>query len=299
MSLPASFPPPKRTGLTFHISAILFVFALVILCLYFASQMSTGIVLILLLILSLALMAPLLLLLYRGYALLRGGYILEREGLRIRWGLRGEDIPLTEIEWVRPASDMGFDLPLPPFSLPGSIIGLREIEGLGEVEFMASDLVNMVLVATPQKIYAISPANTKAFFSVFQNVMELGSLSPLQPHSSLPIAFLQKVWADQTARKLILIGLALTILLFIVAGIVISLFQSVSIGYSPQGEPLPPMPSERLLLLPVLCTFTFIGDMLAGMFFYWRNPQAPLAYILWSSSILTPSLLIIAILLML
>jgi len=44
-------------------------------------------------------------------------------GLRLRWGLRAEDIPLPEIEWIRPASDLGFHLPKPFLSMPGALLG--------------------------------------------------------------------------------------------------------------------------------------------------------------------------------
>ena len=50
------------------------------------------------LMLSVFLLAPTPLLLYRLYALLQASYTLERDGLRIRWGLRGEDIPLPRSE---------------------------------------------------------------------------------------------------------------------------------------------------------------------------------------------------------
>jgi hypothetical protein len=43
---------------------------------------------------------------YRAYALLRADYYIDRDSLAILWGLRVEDIPLTDIEWVRPASDL-------------------------------------------------------------------------------------------------------------------------------------------------------------------------------------------------
>jgi hypothetical protein len=43
---------------------------------------------------------------YRAYALLRADYYIDRDSLAMLWGLRVEDIPLTDIEWVRPASDV-------------------------------------------------------------------------------------------------------------------------------------------------------------------------------------------------
>lgn len=45
---------------------------------------------------------PLPLLVYRFRALQRAHYILERDGIRLRWGLRAEDIPMDQVDWVHP-----------------------------------------------------------------------------------------------------------------------------------------------------------------------------------------------------
>ena len=76
---------------------------------------------------------------YRAYALLRADYYIDRDSLAMLWGLRVEDIPLTDIEWVRPASDLTNPLVLPRFRLPGAILGTRRHPDLGLVEFIASD----------------------------------------------------------------------------------------------------------------------------------------------------------------
>jgi hypothetical protein len=238
------------------------------------------------------------LLLYRSFALAQSSYTLDRDGLRLRWGLRGEDIPLPQIEWVRPAAELGFRLPLPLFQWPGAVVGRRKVEGLGEVEFIGSDVRLLLLVATPQKVYAISPADGRAFIRSFRQIIELGSLSPLPSYSVLPAAFLQKVWQDRPARWLVLAGLALTGILFILAGLIIPTRSTISLGYNALRQPLDPVSADRLLLLPLLGSVAYLGDLLAGLFFYRSDVQRPVAYLLWGSSVLTPILLFLAIVLM-
>lgn len=290
------FFPHRRSGLLLHSGLAILLLAGSALCMVAALNQEVGSYFVLLLLFSLILLPPAALAIYRGYALLQASYILERDGLRLRWGLRSEDIPLSEIEWIRPASDLGFHLPMPRFCTPGAILGTRYLPDLGMIEFMASETKTLLLVATRERIFAISPEDPRHFARNFQRSMELGSLTPLEAHSTVPAAFLQRVWEDKTARLLLISGLALTAALFIFVGIVIPGRGSVSIGYNALGQPNEPTTPERLLLLPVLAALVFGSDLIAGMYFYRLEEQQPIAYLLWGSSVITSLLLIIAVL---
>ncbi len=288
------FPPPKTTGLLLHAGGMLLFGGGAGASIYFALQQQVGSYSALLLLLSLALLLPTGLGIYRGYALLRSSYTLERDGLRLRWGLRSEDIPLPDVEWVRPASDMTFSMPLPFLPFPGAILGTRVVEGLGPVEYMASDFSKMLLVATPEKIYVISPADPRSFQRAFQRVIEMGSLTPIPSFSTQPAAFLQRVWADLFARIAIFGGLALTIGLFVLVATIIPTRSSMPLGFDKAGLPMTAGPPERLLLLPVLATFTLVVDLAGGLFFYRYPDTKPIAYLLWAAGVITPLLLITA-----
>lgn len=297
--LPVTFLPPRRRALFLHaLAAVGFLTGSVISFVIALQQQGTGVFVVLLLI-SLALFIPLPVVSYRAYALYSASYSLERDGLRIRWGLRAEDIPLPEIEWVRPASDLGFRLPLPPLAFPGAIIGLRQVEELGEVEFLASDTHHMLLLATPKKVYAISPEDTRGFVRTFQNAIEMGSITPLTAYSAEPAAFARRVWDDRPARAFLIAGLVLTVALLVLIGLTIPGRATVSLGFDAQGLPLEPVPAQQLLLLAVLGIFAFIANLSVGLFFYRRSADRPVAFILWISSAFTPTLLILATILIL
>jgi hypothetical protein len=157
------FEPPRRRGIILHVTASLILLASGGTLFYFAMQEQVGTYFVLFLLFSLILLGALPLVVYRGYALQTAYYILERDGLRLHWGLREEDIPLPDIEWIRPADELGFDLPRPLLVWPGALLGVRRVEGLGLVEFLASELETMILVATPNKVFAISPQDPGAF----------------------------------------------------------------------------------------------------------------------------------------
>jgi len=294
--LPITFLPPRRRALLLHILAAIGFLTVSAVSLIFALQQQVSGIFSLLLLISLAFFIPLPVVLYRAYALYNAAYTLERDGLRIRWGLRAEDIPLTEIEWVRPVSDLGFQLSLPRLSFPGAILGLRKIEELGEVEFLASDADTMLLIAVPKKVYAISPEETRSFMRAFQDAIEMGSLSPLPAYSAEPAAFARRVWDDRVARGFLVAGLVLTVVLLLLVSLMIPGRSQVALGFNNQGLPLEPVPAQQLLLLPVLGIFAYVADLFIGLFFYRREAERPVAFLLWISSAVTPALLILAVL---
>lgn len=288
------FTPDRRMGLLIHT-----VFGLLLLVggaamFYLALQQQIGGFFILYLLASLLLLAPLPLVIYIWYALWTAGYSVGRDGLRFRWGLRSEDVPLDDVEWLRSASDFKGRLPLPFPRMPGAILGVRQSQELGTVEYMASSMDTMLLIATRRKVYAISPSDPSGFASAFQSASEMGSLIRMQPVTLLPAAFLQKVWTDRLARIFILTGLGFSVGLLIAVSLIVPTLASASLGFAPGGTPQPPGPAARLLLLPVLGFMVFLSDLLAGMFFYRGEDNRLVSYMVWAASPITSILLLIS-----
>jgi hypothetical protein len=292
--LKLSFAPPRRTGLIIHASIAAGSLIIGGGLLFLAFDQPGRNLFLVWIILSLLILAPLPVLIYRGYALFRALYTIGRDSLRLHWGLRSEDIPIPQIEWIRPAAELGFHLPLPLLAFPGAILGNHSVEGLGPVEFLSSDIQTLTLIATPAKIYAISPANPGEFMKAYRMVSEMGSLSPSAPTSNRSVNFLSLVWSNKFLRTVYIASFWLTVLLFVLVNVVISQNASISLGFNPDGTRVPQGPSAQLILLPILSSFTFMVDLLAGMFIYHRKNRNILAYILSMSSLVTPILLIIA-----
>ena len=158
---------------------------------------------------------------YRAYALLRADYYIDRDSLAILWGLRVEDIPLTDIEWVRPASDLSAPLSLPRFRLPGAVIGTRRHSDLGLVEFLAADSRKMILVATSKRVFAISPKDMASLVRTFARATELGSLTPAEPKSVYPSFIITQAWESPFVRFPWVSGLILNVGLIVWVGIFI------------------------------------------------------------------------------
>lgn len=285
----AEFRPPRRAGFLIQISLILALSAVGGFFFFRATQDEAGLDFLLDMLIALILFSPIPLIGYRLYALSTAVYILRREGLQIRWGLRREDLPLNQLEWIRPATDLGFRLPLPWLRWPGALLGNRKMAELGEVEFLAADIGHLLLVATPRKVFAISPQEHGAFLARFQRLNELGTLDRLDPQSVYPKFVWGRVWEDRLARWLILLGLGIGLLLLGMDALAVP-----SLAVIDWTVPGSTAPAERLLLLPILDGLIWSLNLAVGSFLYRRSDDLRIAaYLLWGSSALTGVLLLI------
>jgi hypothetical protein len=288
------FLPPRRRGVIIHAVAGSLLLLSSATLFFLALQEQFGTYFVVFLLASLLLLIPLTMVLYRGYALLRAYYDLERDGLHLRWGLRSEDIPLANIDWVRPASDLVEELPQRLLAYPGAILGVVNAPGLGRVEYLASEDDELVLVCTPGKTYALSPIEPAAFITAFQHAFELGSLAELPPVSVQPAAYLRRVWDTAAARWLLLAGLGITLALLVVVALQIPLRSSVTLDFNMRGEPLEGVPATMLLLLPVLAIIFFFIDLIGGLYFFRKEEQRMIAFLLWGTAILLPLMMFAA-----
>lgn len=290
------FYPNKKRGTIFHLLSLSFLLALTVLGLVQATHSPAGLIVILNLAIALLAVILFLVVLYRFYALWTATYSLERDGIRLRWGFRSEDIPIDEIIWVRAEKDLGVRLPLPFLRWPGAIIGIRHWPGFdgsgGVIEFMAERPHPLILIATTQKVFAISPVEADPFLASFQHYREMGSLTPLQAKSVQPGFLFPEVWEDVTARILIIMAIVLVLSLLAWVGIIIPSRSQISLRISPAELPAEYVPAVQLLLLPVMNILFFIANLSLGLFFYQRTEIRPLAYLLWGSSIVVSFLFI-------
>jgi hypothetical protein len=233
---------------------------------------------------------------YRAYALLRADYYIDRDSLAMLWGLRIEDIPLNDIEWVRPASDLTRPLLLPRFRLPGAVLGTRRHPDLGHVEFIASSSRNLILIATSKRIFAISPRNAAGLVQTFARATEMGSLTPTEAKSVYPSFIVTQAWDSPMARFLWISGILLNLGLIAWVGLLIPSLSQIPFGFDPFKVPVEIVSSTQLILLPLVSGLMFVTGFTAGLYFYRWDRQRPLAFIIWGSSTLCTVLFLFAVL---
>jgi len=290
------FPPAKQSGVNVHVIFIIVLAGISTWGFWNLSNAPVGPTYVTYLLLALIAFVPIPVFGYRAYALLRADYYIDRDSLAAIWGLRVEDIPLTDIEWVRPASDLTNPLRLPRLRLPGAVLGTRRHPDLGLVEFIASDTKNLILIATSKRVFAISPENPAALVQTFARATELGSLTPAKPVSVYPSFIITQAWESPIARFVWMSGLFINIGLFVWVGILIPSLSQIPFSFNAFGVPNETAAASQLILLPLISTFLNIVGIITGLYFYRWQPQRPLAFIVWISSTLCSVIFLIAVL---
>jgi len=284
---PIDYPPPRQRGLALHTGLVILLSILAVILAWLASRFEIGPLFMLFILLAVAFFAPLPVLAYRLYALRRGNYSLDRDKLTITWGLRVEQIPISDIEWVRPLSALAGPVPLPVFHLPGSVLGHRRHPDLGPVEFIASDAKSLLLVATSRQVFAISPEDATNFMFNLQRAIEMGSLSPAASESVYPSFVVGTAWESLLVRYLWLADLFLNIGLLAWVSLMVPSLGRIPLGFLPSGEPGEPVAAAGLILLPAVSIFLSLVGWIVGLVFYRRPDQRLLARIVWLSGVLS------------
>lgn len=290
------FPPPKRRGLIVH-GAIVVVFALIAVAAFISlTRAEVGPIFLISLLVLLVTFAPIPFFAYRIYSLARANYSLDRDSLAIVWGLRVENIPLSDIEFIRAADDLIVPLRLPPLPLPGGLLGARRHPDLGVAEFLAADRKKLLLVATAKRAFVISPENPAEFTQTFARAVELGSLTHAEPKSTYPSFVVTQAWQNGIVRYLWLTALFLNIGLFVWASLIIPATPRVALGPQFPGSQIETVPSSQLIIFPLASLLLSMTGWVAGLYFYRFEKERPLAFIVWGSSMLTGLLFLLAVL---
>ncbi|NWF64691.1 MAG: hypothetical protein HXY38_10330 [Chloroflexi bacterium] len=290
------FPPPKQRGLLIHGIILLVLTVVVIVGFIQLTAADVGPAFLIWLLVSLAAFAPIPFFAYRVFALYRASYEIDRDSLAIHWGLRVEDIPLSDIEWIRPAEDLTNPLRLPALPLPGALLGVRRHPDLGSVEFIASDSKKLLIVATAKRVFVISPENPAGLTHTFARATELGSLAPTEAKSVYPSFIVSQAWESGMARYLWLSALFLNIGLFVWASLIIPSTPQVALAVQAADSTIETVPSSQLIIFPVASLLLAVAGWIAGLYFYRWDRERTLAFIVWGSSTFTSLLFLLAVL---
>ncbi len=279
-----SFTPPRLPGL---VLGTLFLIVLLGITTYAASQLAIATIspwIVAWVLLPLLSVPLAVLVAYRLYGLLSASYRLDRNGFYLAWGLAREQIPLADLERPRLIWDVpGRWLPHGGLWWPGCVVGRGRVEEVGRVDFFATTPPQgMVLLSAGERHLVISPPDPIGFVDAFTQAVRLGSLEPIPAISQRPDFLFNRLWADQVARLLLILGAALSLLLLgYLALRAPNLPPRVAFGFDPAGNPDPWAPPGRLLLLPLIGGLCWLVDLAVGVWLYRRDADRLLAYVVW------------------
>jgi hypothetical protein len=294
---PIDFPPPRSLGLTLHTTLIVVLVVIGVVFAILAYRQPIDLFFTLYISITALMFFLISVLAYRRYALRRANYSIDRDKLILVWGLRMEQISISDIEWVRPLTTLARPLPLPVFRLPGSVLGVRRHPDLGPVEFLASDERSLLLVATPRRIFAISPESPVDFLQYIQRAIEMGSLSPTLSQSLYPSFIVAQAWTNPLARFLWLAGLFLNVGLLAWVSFLTPSLGPISLGFLPSGAARTPVAGLALILLPIVSVFLYVVGWVVGLIIYRRESQRSMAHIVWTGGVVSSLLFLVAVML--
>jgi len=290
------FTPPRSRGQTVHTTLIVVLVAIGVILAVLASRQPIDLVFVAYVASAVFVLFLISLLAYRLYSLRRANYRLEQDKLILSWGLRVEQISVSDIEWVRPWTALADPLPKPFFRLPGAVLGVRRHPDLGPVEFLASEEKSLLLVATPRRIFAISPEDPSDFLQHIQRVIEMGGFAPTPSQSLYPTFVVGQAWTSAPARFLWLAGLLLNIGLLVWVIFLAPSLGPISLGFLPSGAARTPVAGLGLILLPAVGLFFYLISWVVGLIIYRRESQHSMAYVVWAGGVFSALLFLAAVL---
>lgn len=279
------FRPVLLGGLALNLLITAICIVLMAFSFNFFSAQQPGPLFFLSFLIAIGLFVPIGFFAYRVYALVTATYELTRNSLRLRWGLRSETIPLTEINWIRTPAELNLDVPWPFLPTPGAYIGGVHIAEGDEVEFMASSLRTMLFIGTPTAIYGISPRLPSLFMTAYERMLQLGILTEAERQTIQPADWFVMSFRSRILRFSMILSLLMVALLALWLGFRLSRAEFVQFGWTASGLLRDPVPVGNAMILPALSGLSWAINFVAGVRLYRSDELQRTAEILWGSSV--------------
>jgi len=231
------------------------------------------------------------LMVYWLYGLFSLSYILDRNGLVIRWGPLRQVVPMGNIERIVPAEAVHVPMRFYGVAWPGYRVGKGYVKGVGSLRVYATcPLRGQLLVITPSQIYGISPSNPQAFLKDFERRAGLGIVHRMEQITHRSAWMSLPIWRDRQAQALIFAGFLLN--LWLVAYICKAypgLPRILPLHFDSLGEVDRVGERTELFILPIIGWMVQMFDTSAGLLLHPRQTTG--SYLLFVAAVLVQALL--------
>ncbi len=239
---------------------------------------------------------PIPILVYRLYSLIRANYSLDRDQLTLTWGLRVEQIPVSDIEWVRPLTAMASPSHCRSSVCRARCLACAATRTLARWSSWPRMRNPCCWWPPPGRFLPFHPQDPAKFLQDIQHAIEMGSLTPAVPKSVYPSFVVAQAWDSLAARYLWLAGFFANIGLLAWVSLMAPSLEHISLGFLPSGAARPPLQGSPCILLPIVSIFFLPGGWVTGLLIYRREDRRPMAYILWASGVVSSLLFLLAVL---
>jgi hypothetical protein len=211
-------------------------------------------------------------------------YQLNRNGLIINYGIRRQQIPLSEIQFITPTQSVASQIDFKGINIFGLYLGRGTLAGHGPLVLRGSAPFRYcTLVVTPDRTYVISPEKITDIINAWRVRRKMGSTQAWSTTNGFIPQFDFPLLNDGLAWGLLATGLML----------LIALLGAISLNYTELPAVLPVHfdnlgradriePKVFLFTLPAVGTIVWMVNSLLGALIYRHERMG--AYLLWSST---------------
>ncbi len=281
------FLPPRRTGLLIGFGALIVLLILDVGFVLVLRSNPLSIPAFLSLLLLAASLPTMVYIAYRTYGLLRSRYVLSRNAVVVEWGARRIVLPMRLLDEARAGADAAAGLRPRGLTWPGNTAGTATVDGLGQVEFLASaEQPGLVLLRHAESWLAISPPDPAAFMAALAAAREQGVEVDVEPESVIPAPEQSALLHDRLALALVAVGaLGAVLLLGYLAFIAGQLPPQIALHFDARGVPDRFGPPSGLLILPAIAGLTWLVNTFGGVWLYRAARERPAAYVLFAATL--------------
>ncbi|MBI1886443.1 MAG: hypothetical protein HYS09_09075 [Chloroflexi bacterium] len=202
-----------------------------------------------------------------AYACASLHYVLDGNGLAVRWGLIRHRVPLGQISDL--TIGRGEQRPhLRGLSWWGHHVGPGSVEGLGEVLFFSTHRVpeELVYVRTAETTYGLSPQDPGRFAATLKRLRKNAPAEEETQEVERNWLASHPIWSDRIAQSLALVALLMNIGLFgYLFAVYPGLNSQIAIEFPPLGQ-ITTLDSKReLLKLPATALALLAVNLLAAV----------------------------------
>ncbi|HEY5640906.1 MAG TPA: PH domain-containing protein [Dehalococcoidia bacterium] len=204
-------------------------------------------------------------------------YVLDHQGLSVRWGPVTHFLPMSSITAVTPGTP-AMRPQIGGIGWWGYHIGSGEVEGVGPVVFFSThrSAHELVYVRTATVAYGLSPQDPERFAAEierFQAASDGPGTATATIHREQIAA--HPIWADRIAQYLALAAIAINVALWgYLLAVYPDLNNEITIEFPPIGDVTTLQERSEILRIPATASIILGVNLLAGLIFEWKDRAA-------------------------
>jgi len=204
-------------------------------------------------------------------------YVLDHQGLSVRWGPVTHFLPMSSITAVTPGK-AEMRPRISGVSWWGYHIGSGDVEDVGPVVFFSThrSAEELVYVRTASVAYGLSPQNPERFAAEIERFQSAkDEAGPTEATIRREQIAAHPIWADRIAQYLALAAIAVNVALWgYVLAVYPDLNNEITIEFPPIGDITTLQARSEILTIPTAASVILGVNLLAGLIFEWKERAA-------------------------